>query len=358
VKAFEGSTDTMSDDLASSRDDRANDDRNRITVPTAQCPVGLIQNLGQNHYQNIVNPTSSLAVPGIAANAALSTFISSMLGIYQMPPYGSVSTDQIARVLNQTSSGGSTQVMAVPCLQSQQNMMMYSTVQPQNFRGPTFSATVTNSNSSGNPSVALGSNVSSHNNNNSGITNPNNQSASLPRRDSDNSAARPSTTAQHAAQHQISNYSRILYLPQDEDNLSRYQCLARQHIELFQAAKDDLSEKSQGRNRPITLGQVGIRCRHCGKLPSKKRAKGGKFFPSNLGALYQTAQNLANTHLVVSCTEIPASDREDLIRLRSHDKNSKTCKSAHGSGKDYWSNCLRVMGVVDTVDRRLFFKTL
>jgi phage FluMu protein Com len=146
-----------------------------------------------------------------------------------------------------------------------------------------------------------------------------------------------------------------LYLVHDEDNLSPYQCLARKQIDIFEATETDIKSSAQGRNRAIILRQVGIRCRHCGKLPSTQRAKGAIFFPSQMVGLYQTAQNLANTHLVKDCFDIPKAIREDLLRVRAKEKGSNTRKSAYGGGRHYWASCLRVMGVVETPDRRLKF---
>jgi hypothetical protein len=148
-------------------------------------------------------------------------------------------------------------------------------------------------------------------------------------------------------------YCRILSLDQDIDNLSPYQCMVRKQIEFFEATEDYLQDTSQGRNRPIVLNQVGIRCRHCGTLPNKQRAKGAVFFPSQLDGLYQTAQNMANKHLLHDCCEIPANVREDLCHVRLKEKGLKTRKSAYGGGRHYWADGLRVLGVVQTADRRL-----
>jgi hypothetical protein len=71
-----------------------------------------------------------------------------------------------------------------------------------------------------------------------------------------------------------------LYMTCDDQNLSGYQCLARQQIEVFQAGPEDVHANAQGRNRPIKLGQVGIRCRHCSIAPPKQRKAGAVYFPS------------------------------------------------------------------------------
>jgi hypothetical protein len=74
-----------------------------------------------------------------------------------------------------------------------------------------------------------------------------------------------------------------LYMSCDDQCISRYQCVVRQQIELFQALQSDRDANAQGRNRAITLGQVGIRCRHCSMLPNKQRKAGAVYFPSKVG---------------------------------------------------------------------------
>jgi hypothetical protein len=163
----------------------------------------------------------------------------------------------------------------------------------------------------------------------------------------------PPMESAESASISATQYCRILSLDQDIDNLSPYQCMVRKQIEFFEATEDYLQDTSQGRNRPIVLNQVGIRCRHCGTLPNKQRAKGAVFFPSQLDGLYQTAQNMANKHLLHDCCEIPANVREDLCHVRLKEKGLKTRKSAYGGGRHYWADGLRVLGVVQTADRRL-----
>jgi hypothetical protein len=96
-----------------------------------------------------------------------------------------------------------------------------------------------------------------------------------------------------------------LYNDMDEETLSEYQCIARKQIEIFEATQEDLDSSAQGRNKPICVGQVGIRCRHCGHLPRKRRAKGAVYFPSQLSGLYQTAQNMANSHFIKGESSMP-----------------------------------------------------
>ncbi len=151
---------------------------------------------------------------------------------------------------------------------------------------------------------------------------------------------------------------RIIHVPSDDSALSPYQCLVRWQIELFEASEADIHATAQGRNRPIIVGQVGIRCIHCGRLPIERRARGAVYFPSTLMSTYQTAQNMANSHLMKDCLDIPRYIREDLvrIRLRENSESQNTRKSAFGGGRAYWARGLQTNhGVIETEDRRLKF---
>jgi hypothetical protein len=132
----------------------------------------------------------------------------------------------------------------------------------------------------------------------------------------------------------------ILYLSCDPDNLSPYQVAVRRNIEVFEALEVDVGSGAQGRNRPVVLGQMGIRCRLCSHLPLKERARGSMYYPSKLLGVYQAAQNLANTHLCESCPRVPSELRSELCRLRDQ-------KSAAGGGKVHWANGMEALGVYE-----------
>jgi hypothetical protein len=137
-------------------------------------------------------------------------------------------------------------------------------------------------------------------------------------------------------------------LPSDGDNLSEYQCLVRAQIDLFEATVRDIECNAQGRNKPISEGQVGIRCRHCSCLPAGRRSRGAVYFPSKLPGLYQAAQNMAINHFTNSCQTIPDAVRSRMLVL----KERKT--TVLGGGKQYWANGARVLGIKET-DNGLFF---
>lgn len=141
----------------------------------------------------------------------------------------------------------------------------------------------------------------------------------------------------------------VLYMSCDDESLSEYQCLVRKNIELFEANQVDVDSNAQGRNKPIVLGQVGIRCRHCTMLPPKNRSRGAMYYPAKLAGLYQAAQNQANGHLVQHCNRIPPNIRSELVRL-------KDCKSSAGGGKKYWADGVKVLGVYEDANGLRFEK--
>lgn len=141
----------------------------------------------------------------------------------------------------------------------------------------------------------------------------------------------------------------LLSMTCDEDDLSPYQILVRKQIELFEASTEDTESNARGRNRPIVLGQVGIRCRHCKVVPPKKRERAAVYYPSKLDRLYQAGQTMASIHLGQNCKHIPEPLRKELAKLREG-------KSAALSGKKYWSDAAKAIGIYQDSDR-LFFSS-
>jgi len=149
----------------------------------------------------------------------------------------------------------------------------------------------------------------------------------------------PSTSGQWS--NPAAGRSYPLYVERDDRNLSQYQVLARQQMEIFEATSEDAGNNAQGRNRPILIGQIGIRCRHCYKLPPKQRKTGSVYYPNRLEGVYQTAQKMTVGHLCKHCTMIPDDIREQLLFLKDQ-------KSSDGGGKRYWANGVRSLDVIET----------
>ena len=132
----------------------------------------------------------------------------------------------------------------------------------------------------------------------------------------------------------------LLCLSCDQDNLTDYQQLARQQIQLFEADQRDAKTSTKGRNRRIEIGQVGIQCRHCAHVPPGERAKGSTIYPSKLEGIYQAAQNMANGHIAKHCQHVPKELKSQLLCLGNR-------KSTAGGGRDYWSKGAKILGVVE-----------
>lgn len=116
---------------------------------------------------------------------------------------------------------------------------------------------------------------------------------------------------------------------------------ARQQIELFEAQDVDTQTGAQGRNKPVQMGQVGIRCIHCADLHPKLRTRAAVYYPSRLTVLYQAAQNIVNIHLPELCESMPEDIRAKLVKLENK-------RSSVGGGKNYWSDTAQIQGIIDT----------
>lgn len=140
--------------------------------------------------------------------------------------------------------------------------------------------------------------------------------------------------------------------PLDAVKLSDHQSFLRQQIEVFQANEDDVSTHIRGRNKPITLGQVGIRCRHCAHLPIYKRQKGSTYFPANKLGIYQAAQNMSTSHIQCGlCSEMPATIKLEFVRLL--EEKGQNCHT--GAGRPYWTKTATELGLVDTDEAGIRF---
>jgi hypothetical protein len=134
----------------------------------------------------------------------------------------------------------------------------------------------------------------------------------------------------------------LLALPEDSRKLSSAQVLLRQQIEVFSATEDYVFTHARGRNKSITLKQVGIRCRHCTNLTLNSRKKGSVYFPFTLMGIYQASQNMASTHFIQdNCNEFPPEIKISLVRRMG-------CKSTAGYGREFWADAAPYQGLLDT----------
>ena len=188
-----------------------------------------------------------------------------------------------------------------------------------------------------------------------------------------------------------------MYLSCDSMELSPFQCLMRQQIEFFEAHQVDVDTPIQGRNRPIVLGQVGIRCVHCKHLSPvqasmekqnqvTKKSRGAVYYPSTLLGVYQAAQVLCSLHLMGNsmveedgsskkvgdeddgasstdsscngCPYVPLPIRQELFRLKienSQQQQQSTTKKRNrtNTGKQYWARTASDLGVYEDTSREI-----
>ena len=147
------------------------------------------------------------------------------------------------------------------------------------------------------------------------------------------------------------NLPAVLFTSTDKQRLSSHQVFLRQQIEAFQASEDDIRVHKRGRNKPIVLNQVGIRCRHCAHIPVEKRQKGSTYFPATCSGIYQASQNMNTMHLQCGlCSEMPEEVRHRFSFLLA-------VKGASlGAGRPYWEKAAKDIGLVDTPDGIRFFR--
>ena len=137
-----------------------------------------------------------------------------------------------------------------------------------------------------------------------------------------------------------------LSMPSDKDWLTPLHCFVRRHcVEVFTASEYDVATPSKGKRKPITVGQVGIRCPHCHSHDepvdhAKARERGSVYFPTTIASIYNATMNLLQRHLHC-CTAVPENVMRRYETLKADDARS-------GTSKKYWIESARSLGLVDT----------
>jgi hypothetical protein len=141
----------------------------------------------------------------------------------------------------------------------------------------------------------------------------------------------------------------MLYTPDDDEVLSGYQVFVRKQIEFFEANTYEVETPKPGRKKPIILGQVGIRCKHCRNVLIAQRNAATVYFPSKLLGIYQAAQNIATTHLD-KCPNMSQSLKRTTSAFQ---QDSKRASPGNG-GKLYWADAAKALGIVESQGRLQF----
>lgn len=107
----------------------------------------------------------------------------------------------------------------------------------------------------------------------------------------------------------------ILASTDDSKHLNPIHCFVRRHVEFFAAEKDDIAAPAPGRKNPVILGQVGVRCIHCSRIPPKDRVKRAVCYPASVSGIYHSVSNMKFDHFS-KCKALPESQRALFMQLR------------------------------------------
>jgi hypothetical protein len=133
-----------------------------------------------------------------------------------------------------------------------------------------------------------------------------------------------------------------LGLMEDKYWLSELQCYLRSSFaEVFGATDQEMGAQAyHGRNKPMALGQVGIRCKYCKRLPFACKGPQSVSYPSQITGIYNSVQQMFRLHLD-ACSCVPDEVRTKLEAL-------KDSSSSRGGRKQYWVDSAKRLGLCDT----------
>lgn len=101
--------------------------------------------------------------------------------------------------------------------------------------------------------------------------------------------------------------------------------------------KTDIVLPVHGRNKPIALGQVGLRCQHCKDRLHNKHAV---TYPTYISSIYNSVKQMFRLHFD-HCDMIPAELKNKVGTLKDSTAN-------RGGRKQYWVDSAKRLGLVDT----------
>lgn len=147
----------------------------------------------------------------------------------------------------------------------------------------------------------------------------------------------------------------LLASPLDQQFLNPIHCFVRRNVEVFIATKDDTSAPAPGRKNRVTVGQVGIRCIHCARLPIKDRIKRAICYPPSVSGIYHSVSNMKFDHFG-NCRGLPSESRAEFASLKAScnrrsgngaSRGAPRCNMSNSTAQYYHDSALR-LGLVDT----------
>lgn len=144
----------------------------------------------------------------------------------------------------------------------------------------------------------------------------------------------------------------LLSEEQDHENLNKLHCFVRKHVEIFKADEEAISAPAPGRKTRVVLGQVGIRCIHCAKLPLKQRVKRAVCYPPSVSGIYHSVSNMKFDHFGI-CKGLPDAARSEFTNLKN--SLSRRGSSGHNTNRvsasstaQYYQDSATRKGLVDS----------
>ena len=133
----------------------------------------------------------------------------------------------------------------------------------------------------------------------------------------------------------------LLAMPDDRISLSETLCVVRENVEVFCATEEDVKAPAPGRKRPVTVGQIGLRCIHCRTATNPgDRVKRAICFPSSLKRVYRTVIDMKLDHFK-ACRYVPEELKKKLADLKQTNGRST------GTTMQYFVGAAKKMGMID-----------
>ena len=141
--------------------------------------------------------------------------------------------------------------------------------------------------------------------------------------------------------------SRPLAATQDRKHLNPIHCFVRENVEVFIADANDVNAPAPGRKKRVTLGQVGIRCIHCMKLPLEMRVKRAICYPPTISNLYHAVSNMKFDHFG-ACKGLSPVARQQFSDLKAVSNRKGNWTSTSCTARYYQQSAMKELGLMDS----------
>ncbi len=134
-------------------------------------------------------------------------------------------------------------------------------------------------------------------------------------------------------------------------NLCEMDLITCQNVEMFKATNDDF-DNHEGEAGAAIIGQVGIRCIHCGLSPFA-RAEFSTVYPGTVGLMAASLRHMTEKH-IPSCVRVPLNVRRRIYPLLTQG----TQESDDNSLKSFCVDICKRTGVINRYPQRSGLVTL